>query len=163
MLHLRAGYFMENLLPQIGLIQTLGMMGGSLRADLPLALIATRDIGAAAAEALLKLAFSGKQTRELLSQRDVTMTEAATVTGKAIGKPNLAYLQFPAAQVEQALVQMGTSRGAAKLLLEMTDSLNSGYMAPLEPRSAENTTPTSIETFVAEEFVPRFQGKAARA
>jgi uncharacterized protein YbjT (DUF2867 family) len=162
-LHLRAGYFMENLLPQIGLIQTLGMMGGPLRADLPLPLIATRDIGAAAAEALLKLAFSGKQTRELLGQRDVTMTEAATVIGKAIGKPNLAYLQFPAAQVEQALVQIGMSRGAAKLLLEMTDSLNSGYMAPLEPRSAENTTPTSIETFVAEEFVPRFQGKAARA
>jgi hypothetical protein len=58
---------------------------------------------------------------------------------------------------------MGMSRGAAKLLLEMTDSLNSGYMAPLEPRSPENTTPTSIETFVAQEFVPRFLGKAARA
>jgi uncharacterized protein YbjT (DUF2867 family) len=89
-LHLRAGYFMENLLPQIGLIQTLGMMGGPERPDLPLPLIATRDIGAAAAEALVKLTFSGKQTRELLGQRDVTMTEAATVIGKAIGKPNLA-------------------------------------------------------------------------
>lgn len=126
-------------------------------------LIATRDIGGVAAEALLKLALRGKQTRELLGQRDVSMTEAATVIGKAIGKPNLAYVQLPAAQVEQALVEMGMSRDAAKLLLEMSDSLNSGYMAPLEPRSQENTTPTSIETFVAEEFVPRFQGKAARA
>jgi hypothetical protein len=43
----------------------------------------------------------------------------------------------------------------------MSEALNSGYMAPLEPRSAQNTTPTSFETFVAEEFVPRFTGKAA--
>ncbi len=162
-LHLRPGYFMENLLPQIGLIQTFGLMGGPLRADLPVALIATRDIGAAAAELLLKLEFSAQQTRELLGQRDVTMAEAASAIGKTIGKPNLAYVQFPAAQVEQAMVQMGISRGVARLLLEMSDSLNSGYMAALEARSAENTTPTSIEKFAAEEFLQRFQGKAVTA
>src|SRR5205814_8417158 len=53
-LYLRAGYFMENLLPQIGVIQNFGVMGGPLRGDLAVAMIATRDIGAAAAEALLK-------------------------------------------------------------------------------------------------------------
>ena len=51
----------------------------------------------------------------------------------------------------------------ADLLLEMADALNSGYMVALERRSVQNTTPTSVETFVAEEFVPRFQGKAASA
>jgi hypothetical protein len=50
----------------------------------------------------------------------------------------------------------------ADLLLEMAEALNSGHMVALERRSAGNTTPTSIETFVAEEFVPRFQGKAPR-
>jgi hypothetical protein len=45
----------------------------------------------------------------------------------------------------------------------MTEALNLGYMAPLEPRSAQNNTPTSIETFVARKFVPRFTGKAAGA
>jgi len=54
-----------------------------------------------------------------------------------------------------ALIQMGMSASMADLLLEMAEALNSGYMRALEPRSAENTTPTSIETFVAEEFVPR--------
>jgi hypothetical protein len=134
-----------------------------LRADLPLPLIRTRDIGWAAADALHKLDFTGKQTRELLGQRDVTYAQAAAVIAKAIGRPNLAYVQLPPAQVEQAMVQMGIARGTAKLILEMSEALNSGYMAPLEPRSAENTTPTSIETFATEEFVPRFQAKAARA
>jgi hypothetical protein len=55
------------------------------------------------------------------------------------------------------------SSNMADLLLEMSDALNSGYMAPLESRSAQNTTSTSIETFVAEKFLPRFTGKAAGA
>jgi hypothetical protein len=60
-------------------------------------------------------------------------------------------------------MQMGMSSSMADLLLEMTDSLNSGYMKALEPRSPKNTTPTTIETFVAEVFVPAYRGKAARA
>jgi hypothetical protein len=45
--------------------------------------------------------------------------------------------------------------------MEMIDALNSGYMRALEPRTAQNTTPTSFETFVAESFVPAYQQQAA--
>jgi uncharacterized protein YbjT (DUF2867 family) len=161
--YLRAGYFMENLLPQVAVIQNFGMVAGPLQADLRVAMIATRDIGEAAAELLLKLDFAGKQARELLGQRDLTYREVAAVIGKAIARPALAYVQLPAQQLKPALVQMGMSSNMADLLLEMAEAMNSGYMAPVEPRSARNTTPTSIETFVAEEFVPRFQAKAAGA
>ena len=112
---------------------------------------------------MLKLEFTGKQARELLGQRDLTYQEVASVIGKAIGKPGLGYMQLPPAQLKPALVQMGMSSNMADLILEMADALNSGYMAPLEPRSTQNTTPTSIETFVAEKIVPRFTGKAAGA
>jgi hypothetical protein len=93
----------------------------------------------------------------------LTYQEVASVIGQAIGKPGLSYVQFPPAQLKPALTQMGMSSNMADLLLEMSEALNSGYMAPLEPRSAQNTTPTSIETFVAEQIVPRFTGKAAGA
>jgi uncharacterized protein YbjT (DUF2867 family) len=162
-LFLRAGYFMENLLPQVGVLQSFGMVAGPIRPDLPLAMIATRDIGAAAADSLTKLDFVGKQSRELLGTRDVTYSEAARIIGAAIGKPDLAYKQLSAAQLKPALTQMGMSSSMADLLLEMADSLNSGYMKPLEPRSPKNTTPTAIETFVAEVFIPAYRGKAARA
>ena len=162
-LYLRAAYFMENLLPQTAVIQKFGIVGGPLRADLPVPMIATRDVGAAAVEALVKLNFTGKQARELLGQRDVTYREVASVIGKAIGRPDLAYVQMPPQQLKPALVQMGMSPNVADLILEMADALNSGYMVALEPRSPRNTTPTPIETFVLEEFVPRFQGKAAGA
>jgi len=161
-IHLRAGYFMENLLPQVDVIRNFGMAGGPVRADLPLPLIATRDIGAAAAE-LLRSGFSGKQSRELLGQRDVNYTDATSVIGRSIGKPDLAYVLLPAQQLKPALTQMGMSSNMADLLLEMAEALNSGYMKALEPRTAANTTPTPIETFVSDEFVPRFLGRAAKA
>ena len=158
-LYIRAGYFMQNVLAQAGVVQNFGMLGGPLRADLRVAMIAARDIGEWAAEALLQLGFQGKGTRELLGQRDLTYREAASIIGAAIGKPKLAYQQFPAAIIKPALLQSGMSPNMADLLLEMSEALNSGYMAPLEPRSAENTTPTTFETFVAEEFVPLFKAE----
>ncbi len=159
--HLRAGYFMENTLAQIGAIRMAGSAVGPTRADLKLRMIASRDIGAAAADALLRLAFRGKQTQELHGQRDLDYTEVAAIIGKAIGKPNLAYVHAPDDQVRAAMVQMGMSDKMAGLLLEMVAALNSGYMKPLEPRTSRNTTPTTFETFVAESFVPAYQQQAA--
>jgi uncharacterized protein YbjT (DUF2867 family) len=160
-LHLRAGYFMENTLPQVGAIRMTGSVVGPLRPDLKLPMIATRDIGAAATDALLRLAFRGKQTQELLGQRDLDYTEAASIIGNGIGKPGLGYIQMPDDQARAALVQMGMSEDFVRLLLEMAGALNSGNMRALEPRAARNSTPTSYETFVAEEFVPAYRQQAA--
>jgi len=160
-LFLRAGYFMENTLPQVGAIRKMGYAVGPLRPDLKLPMIATRDIGAAAADALLHPSGRGKQTRELLGQRDLTYTEVVSIIGRAIGTPDLKYVQLPDDQVRAAMVQMGMSEQFANLLLEMTAGLNSETMRALEPRTPQNTTPTTYETFVAETFVPAYQQQAA--
>jgi len=160
-LHLRAGYFMENTLPQVAVVRTLGSVVGPVRPDLKLPMIATRDIGDAAAEALLRLEFRGKQTRELLGQRDIDYLEVASIIGKAIGKPALGYQQAAEDQIRPAMMQMGMSANLVGLILEMAAALNSGYMTALEPRSAGNTTPTPFETFVEEEFAPAYREQMA--
>jgi uncharacterized protein YbjT (DUF2867 family) len=162
-LYVRAGYFMENLLAQVGVIKGFGILGGPVSPALPLPMIATRDIGAYAADALQKLNFSGKQAREILGQRNVTYNEVAAIVGNAIGRPGLAYAQLPPEQLKPALTQMGMSANMADLLLEMAEALNTGYMTALEARTAANTTPTSIEQFVAEVFVPLYNAKGAGA
>jgi uncharacterized protein YbjT (DUF2867 family) len=163
-LYLRAGYFMKNILPQVGVIKSFGDMAGPVKGELPLPMIATRDIGAVAAEALLKLDFEEKRPRELQGARDISYVEAARIVGAAIGKPDLAYQQMPAEQLKPAQLQMGMSPSMADLLSEMADALNSGYMKMLEPRSPQNTTPTTFETFVTDVFVPTYRGtKAAGA
>ena len=130
-LYLRAGSFMENTLGQAGAIRMMGSAVGPLRPDLKLPMIAARDIGAAAADALLQLAFHGKQIQQLHGQRDLDYSEVATIIGKAIGKPKLAYVQAPDDQLRAAMVQMGMSGNFAGLMLEMTAALNSGYMRAL--------------------------------
>jgi len=162
-LSLRCGYFMENLLPQIGIIQSLGFMAGPVRADVPLPMIATSDIGDFVAESLAKLDFVGMQTRELLGARHVTYTEAAKIIGAAIGKPDLSYRQLPASVLKQPMMQMGMSSNMVDLLLEMSEALNTGHMKSQEPRSGRNTTATTLETFVAEVLAPAYRGKAAGA
>ncbi len=159
--HLRAGYFMENTLQQAAAVRKMGYAVGPFRPDLKLPMIATSDIGKAAAEALLRLDFQGKHTRELQGQRDLDYTEAATIIGKAIGKPDLKYARIPDEQLRGAMVQMGMSDNFAGLILEMASALNAGEMRTLEPRNPSNTTSTTFEDFVAEFFVPAYQQQAA--
>jgi len=51
----------------------------------------------------------------------------------------------------------------AALLIEMWKGANAGLIAPEEQRSAKNTTPTTLESFVAEVFAPAYAEKAAGA
>ena len=162
-LHLRAAYFMENNLAAIGMIHGMGIIGNALLPDLKLPMAATRDVGAYAAQRLWDLDFSGKQTRELLGERDLSMTEATAVIARGIGKPNLRYEQFPYDQVQQALIQMGVPPKGAALYIEMYKAINAGVLIPQEPRSAENTTRTSFEQFVQDVFAPAYRGVTATA
>jgi uncharacterized protein YbjT (DUF2867 family) len=162
-LHLRAAYFMENNLAAIGMIQGMGIFGHALLPDLKLPMAATRDVGDYAARRLFDLDFSGKQTRELLGERDLSMTEATAVIARGIGKPDLRYEQFPYDQVQQVLEQMGMTPKKAAVYIEMFEAINTGVLVPQEPRSRENTTPTSFETFVQDVFAPAYHGTAAAA
>ena len=159
-LHLRAAYFMENNLAAIDMIHGMGLFGHALLPDLKLPMIATPDVGDYAAQRLLHLDFSGKQTRELLGERDLSMTEATAVIARGIGKPDLRYEQFPYDQVQQVLTQMGIPPKGAALYIEMYKAINAGVLAAQEPRSPENSTPTSFEKFVQDVFAAAYHRKA---
>ncbi len=162
-LHLRPAYFFENHLPAIGMIEMMGLYGGAIKPELRFPQIATKDIGVYAAERLLKLDFNGKQMQELYGERDLSMNEVTAAIAKGIGRLDLRYAQFPYDQVSQVLTQMGTPAKTAASIIEMLQGINDGIVSGTAPRSAENTTPTSIETFVKEVFVPAYQGKAVTA
>jgi len=162
-LHLRAAYFMENNLAAIGMIHGMGIFGNALRPDVKVPMVATRDVGDYAAQRLLRLDFSGRQTRELLGERDLSMTEATAVIARGIGKPDLRYEQFPYDQVQRALTEMGVPPKGAALYIEMYKAINAGVLIPLEERSPENTTRTSFEQFVQDVFAPGYDGNVATA
>ena len=162
-LHLRPAYFMENNLAAIGMIRGMGIFGHALRSDLKLPMITTRDVGDYAAQRILDLDFSGKKTRELLGERELSMAEATAVIARGIGQADLPYVQFSYDRMQQALEQTGMLPKKAAVYIEMFEAINTGVLAPLEPRSAENSTPTSFETFVQDVFAPAYHGKAFAA
>ncbi len=145
------------------MIQSIGVFAGALKPELMIPMIAARDIGAYAAERLLQLDFSGKGTRELLGERDLSMNGVTAIIGRAIDKPELRYMQMPYEQFELALSQMGVPAKSASLYSEMYRSFNDGVVGNEEARSEANSTPTSFETFVRDVFAPAFRGKAAGA
>lgn len=162
-LHLRPAYFMENTLGQADAIAQMGCTAGPLSPDLKFPIIACRDIGVFAGNALARLDFSGHQVQELHGQRDLSYAEITAIIGKAIDMPDLKYSRLTYEQFEGVLRRLGMSENAAGLLAELTESLDSGYINMLEKRSARNTTPTSYETFVEENLVPAYRSKRAAA
>jgi len=158
--HMRAAYFMENLLWNIDLIRSKGIAGSAVRGDLKIPMIATKDIAEYAAERLVKRDFIGSSVHYLLGERDLTLTEAAGIIGSRIAKPGLSYIMFPYDEAEKAMVAMGLSPDMSRTYVEMARAFNEGKVKA-EKRTKENTTPTPIESFCDEVFVPSFTHKKA--
>jgi uncharacterized protein YbjT (DUF2867 family) len=158
--HLRPAFFMENHLWSIPIIREYGINGSTLRSDIPIPMVATKDIADTAARLLLEGTFTGHAVRYLLGPRDVTMSEATRVLGEAIGKPELEYVQSPEEEASEAMAGMGMSESVVSAFLEMYRSFNAGIIRPTQERSAENTTKTTLEEFARTVFARAYRDAA---
>ena len=144
--HIRAGYFMENLYGNVDMIKK-GMFGTAMKGDLKVPFIATRDIASAAAKLLMYLDFTGSSVRELLGERDISLDEMAKIIGKAIRNPRLKYTQFSYDNTVKALIGMGMSRDVAQSFVDLSRAANEGILYRGIRRTPESTTGTSFEVF----------------
>jgi uncharacterized protein YbjT (DUF2867 family) len=159
---LRPGYFFENFLHSLDLIRHQGINGGGAAGSTTVPMIATQDIAAFAARALAARDWSGFQVRELLGPRDLSFDEATRIVGAKIGKPDLAYVQFPYADYSAALQQAGLSKSVADLYAEMEKAFDDGIVRSVEGRTDRNTTPTTLEQF-ADVIAQAYHGSARAA
>ena len=90
-------------------------------------IVATDDIAAVAAEALLALDFKG-HTIQYIASDEVGTSQVAEVLGNAIGKPDLAWVQFTDEQALTGMVQAGLPEEVANNYAEMNRAINSGIM-----------------------------------
>jgi uncharacterized protein YbjT (DUF2867 family) len=149
-LFLRPGFFFENFYASLGVIAEQGVLADSVAPDVRLPMIATRDIATAAAAALEARDWAGVVVRELLGPRDLSYAEAAEIIGAHIGRPDLAYVQVPYADMAAELSEAGFSDDAAARQVEMTRAFNDELVVSREGRTPANTTPTQFEDFAAE-------------
>ena len=153
---LRPGPFFENLYGIVEVIKQEGIGGDAFASDVPLPMIATRDIADVAAESLSRRDWQGTVVRELLGERDLTFAEVTRIIGERIGLPDLEYVQFPYADTIKALQHFGFSESIATVEVEVARAANEGRIRSRESRTSKNTTPTRFEDFV-EELVLAYQ------
>ncbi len=150
-LHARPTYFMENIFFSLDPIKNMDMVVGTLDGDIKVPMIATRDVAAFVAKPLLSLDFSGISTVDILGAADISMQQVTKAIGTAVGK-EFTYMQAPYDAAEKAMTEAGLSVGSARLMNELHRGINEGTHRPTEPRTTQNTTPTSINDFAREVF-----------
>lgn len=140
-LHLRSSYFMENAFWSIPTIKGMGINGSPVKPEVSFAQVATADIGRKAAEKLDALDFEGRAVLEFGGPREISMSEATTILGKAIGKPDLKYVQFPYEDAEKAMAGSGMPAKTAKLMVDMYRGWNEGRVVPETPIKERGSIP----------------------
>lgn len=126
--HLRPGFFYPNFLSQIGMIKHMGIMGGNYGENAQLVIVHPDDIAEVAAEELQNLSFKNKSIRYITSDEKTTH-EVAAILGKAVGKPEIPWINFKDEDTLAGLLQAGLPEEIAKNYAEMGAAIRSGEMA----------------------------------
>lgn len=158
-LHLRAGFFMQNFLGNIGLIKGMGINGGfPIEADMKMPLVHTNDIGDVAAARLLALDFEGHSHTYVAGAEDLSMNEATRILGQAIGNPELPWVTFSYEDALNGMIQAGFTPSLAEAYVAFSRATNDHILTGDYQRKPEYTTPTSLAQFAQTEFAPAFAG-----
>jgi len=157
---LRAGFFMENYLRDLGTIASMGKVFGPVDADRPMPMVSTSDIAGRAAEVLRDRSWDGHRTLGVHGPRDLSFAAAAKQIGEALGRP-VEYVQVSFEQARAGMLQAGLPEFGADVYLEMYQAMNDGRMDPAEPRDAASTTPTEIGQFARTVLAPALEATSA--
>lgn len=154
LVHLRAGFFMENFLKGMGFAAQApsGSYRTAFRGDRPMPMIASTDVAERVVNLLTASSFRQPRIQELLGFRDYTMAEATQILATAFGDPRIRYVQSSYSEARSAMLELGVSESFADAVMETSRSFNRGDTWAREPRSALNTTPTSLEAFAQTAF-----------
>lgn len=154
-LHIRSAYFMENLLRTIGVVKNMGINGTAADGDHAIPMVATQDVAKVAAGYLSSLDFRGKVVQAVMGPGNYSLREFTSIIGRAIGKPDLAYVQFPVDQAKEAFLKNGFSPDFVSNLIEMGTAIKTGFMN-YQQRDDSTTTSTTAEEFVNEVYLPAY-------
>jgi NAD(P)H dehydrogenase (quinone) len=121
----RAAYFMENWGGSLYAVEQ-GVLPTFLVADKTIPMVATRDIGAAAAR-LLAEGGNGKRVIELAGPREYTPRDVAAAVGRIVGKP-IDVQQLPEEAMAPALTGAGMNAEWARLYQELTHGFNANVV-----------------------------------
>ncbi len=147
--------FMDNILRQAGPIKEQNMFFSPTPGDLKTATCATHDIAAAAAKLLLDPSWNGRGEVEVLGPEDLSFNDMAQIISETLGQP-VRFVEMSNEALKAGLLQRGRSEAMAQGMIDMMTAINEGIYSR-QPRTAENTTPTSFRQWCEEVLKPAVQ------
>ena len=157
---MRPVWFMENFLYNIELIKMSGINGFAIAPEKRFPMVAAADIADFAATSLAEKIATGKQVIYLKCSLEYSMREVTSVLGKAVGKSDLAYLEFPQKVLKQGLTGSGAlSPDAADMFMEINAAISKGVVAVPEGAFV-HYTPTTLDEFAKNQFAPAYDKSA---
>ena len=148
--------FMDNMLRQVQSLQEQGMFFWPSRPDKKLPLAATRDIAATGTRLLLDPSWTGQGGVAVLGPEDLSYDDMAAIMTEVLGR-SIRFQSVPGDAYKAQLRQHGASEAFAQAMVDMMAAKDQG-MDNAEPRTAENTTPTSFRQWCEEVLKPAFVG-----
>ena len=144
--------FMENMLTQVQALKHQGMFFLPASPGVKTPLAATRDIAASGTRLLLDPSWKGQGGLAVLGPEDLSFDEMAAIMTEVLGKP-IRFQAVTGDAYKAQLVQYGANEAFAQGLVDMMAAKDQG-MDNAEPRTAENTTPTSFRQWCEEVLKP---------
>ena len=148
--------FMENMLMQLQALKHQGKFFLPASPDKRLPLVATRDIAASGTRLLLDPSWTGQGGLAVLGPEDLSFNNVAAIMTETLGKP-IRFQSIPGDAYKAQLMQHGATEVFAQGLVDMMAAKDQG-MDNAEPRTAENTTPTSFRQWCEEVLKPAVLG-----
>lgn len=121
---IRAGYFYENVFPVLDAVTGAGVLPSFFPAELPVPMVATRDIGLLGAELLLDRASAG--IVELGA--GLTYSEIARALGQITGKA-VRVDEIPLDAIAPAIANLGFNADLTNAYVELVTGIRSGALA----------------------------------
>jgi len=144
--------FMENMLRQVDSLKHQGMFFGPSRPDVKAPQVATRDIAASGARLLRDRSWTGQGGLAVLGPEDLSFDDMAAIMTEVLGKP-IRFQSVSGDAYKAQLMKLGASAELAQGLVEMCAAKDNGLDSS-EPRTPENTTPTSFRQWCEEVLKP---------
>lgn len=145
--HIRAGYFMENFSSSIPSILYKDEISSPIKGDVPIYMVATRDIGWKAADFLERTDPVNHLVFDFEGPQQISYNEAAKILGQALEKPNLKYVQISYDQERDNLLQAGMHPDTVNMFLEMFKAFDQGKIKPTQKLTPEHCGTTTFEEY----------------
>ena len=150
--HLRCGFFMENLLPQVPSIMESGFFSYSMPGDVPIPLTAAKDIADVALKALVRRDWTGIKSVAVHGPEKLSWNQAAAILEQTLERP-VQYAEASAKDYFGTLIEIGASAEYAQSMVEMFSELTQGVM-DADASACESKTATTFGAWAQTEMVP---------